>query len=123
MNFTVPDVIFIALILAYGVVATVYKIRFIRNSQIIQGIVKEVIYEGTCYCPIIEYVDKENPAIRHTYEFKNANKDFYHEIGKSVEILYYNDGLKTEIQINSWFEYWGHTIILIVIGIILTIII
>jgi hypothetical protein len=123
MNFTVQDTIFIALILVYGVISIIYKIKFITKSQIIQGIVKEVIYDGIFYYPIIEYVDSDNPDIKHTYELKNANKDFFHEIGQSVEILYYNDGLKTEVQINSWFQYWGYTIMLVVVGIIIILLI
>jgi hypothetical protein len=119
MDIMISDSIFGILILAYGIIAIINKRKFIINSEVIQGTVKDVIYDGLYYYPILEYADKDNPNIKYTYELKNCSRNFYHEVGKSVEVLYYKDGTNTKMLINSWLQYWGFTIMLVVVGIII----
>jgi hypothetical protein len=123
MDIIISDAIFGMIILVYGIITIINKRKFIVNSKVIQGIVKEVVYDGLYYYPVVEYADKDNPNVKHTYELKNCNRSFYHEVGKSVEVLYYNDGSNTKMSINSWLQYWGFTIMLIIVGMLIIILI
>lgn len=117
MSIITLDAVLGVLILVYGVITIINKRKLIENSEVIQGIVKEVVYDGLYYYPVVEYADKDNPSIKHTYELKNCSRSFYDEVGKPVEVLYYKDGSNTKMLINSWLQYWGFTIMLVILGI------
>lgn len=103
-------------ILIFGILMLMKSKRFVANSKVIKGTVIDM-HKGHkgLYYPIIEYFNEEEQKME-SFKLDTGTNPLKHKKGDAVELRYYSNGSKKELQLNTWFGLWGAPVLLILLG-------
>ena len=106
------------IILIYGTISLRKMQLYYREGKIINGIVKEVKFNGKAYFPIVEYLDIDNPEKSIISKVDCGSDSFNYKIGTTIELVFYKSKDKTKLFVNSWIYNYGFDITYIILGIL-----
>lgn len=110
MKFSVIFITIGFILIIGSILSIIRKRNQISKSNIVRGFVKEIrqksVYDDVVNLPVVEYSDENNPEKKCYYEFENGDNFSNYNIGDELDLILYNNGIKTKVYINSWFKIW-----------------
>jgi len=105
-------------LLAGGLAWWLHVSRFVQSAEHTEGTVIEIVEKrdregGITFSPVVEFTDHQGQQ-RKYYSNTSSNPSSY-SVGDKVEILYDRDR-PDSAGINSWFDLYIGTLVLVVLG-------
>lgn len=118
MDISVIHIIVGTITLIYGTISLRKIQLYYKEGKIINGIIKEVRFNGKAYFPIVEYRDEDNPQRSIVRKLDYGSHNFNYKIGTTIKLILYKSKDKTKLFVKSWVHNYWSNIIFIITGIL-----
>lgn len=118
MDISAIHIIVGTITLIYGTISLRKMQLYYKKGKMINGIVKEVRFNGEAYFPVVEYCDEDNHQKSIVRKLDYGSDNFNYKIGTTIKLISYKSKDKTKLFVKSWVHNYGGNIIVIITGIL-----
>ncbi|WFD09291.1 hypothetical protein [Tepidibacter hydrothermalis] len=102
MRFSIIHIIVGALVSLWSIYTIKRRILYVSKGKVVKGIVKDIDFKVKSQHHIVEFTDIEDNCKKNIIGRLDYECDlFRYNIGDEIDLIYYKNGTKTKILINS----------------------